>query len=417
MSFSDWENTKLSDICEFQKGYAFKSKDYQNKGRKIVKVSDLNNYSVNYNECICISDEKANDFSKYTLETDDIIITTVGSWPQNPNSVVGKVIKVQKEVSGALLNQNAVRVRVKVNVNQRFIFYVLKNKDFFDYIIGTAQGAANQASITQSDIFNYIFKLPNIKVQNTIANTLICLDNKIEINNQINKNLEEMAQAIYKSWFVDFEPFQDGEFDESELGRIPKGWNTKQLGELIKKNKAKINNFDDWKNELIIDLSNMPRFSMCINQFDKGEKFATNIYKLNKYDILFGSIRSYFGKAGFSPIDGVVTGTVHSYKPTNEEDYSFVLLLTTSKKFIDYTVAVSTGTKMPIVNWDNFCRYSCIYPNTESILLEFNELIMPLIKKMENNILENQKLISLRDSLLPKLLSGEIRVPLETINE
>jgi len=107
-------------------------------------------------------------------------------------------------------------------------FYLLKNKSFADYIIGTAQGVANQASITQNDIKNFKFCMPGKEEQKAIASTLSCLDDKIELNNRINKKLEEMAQAIFKSWFVDFEPFQDG-----ELGRIPKGWRVGKLSDLV----------------------------------------------------------------------------------------------------------------------------------------------------------------------------------------
>lgn len=189
MSFNHWSDIKLAEVCEFQKGYAFKSKDYQDKGRKIVKVTDLNNYSVNIEGCICINEDKTDDYLRYSLKNDDVIITTVGSWPSNPNSVVGKVVIVPKGAEGALLNQNAVRVRATDKAIQKFIFYTLKNKMFFNYIVGTAQGAANQASITQNDIKNYIFSLPSLLEQKAIADTLSCLDAKIELNNKINHNL------------------------------------------------------------------------------------------------------------------------------------------------------------------------------------------------------------------------------------
>jgi len=98
MSYSGWKVINLDDVCEFQKGYVFKSKDYQITGRRIVKVSDLNNYSVNYDGCICIDESRASEYAQYSLECNDVIITTVGSWPSNPNSVVGIVVKVQKRL-------------------------------------------------------------------------------------------------------------------------------------------------------------------------------------------------------------------------------------------------------------------------------------------------------------------------------
>lgn len=216
-----------------------------------------------------------------------------------------------------------------------------------------------------------------------------------------NKNLEELMHVLFKKYFIDNNPFYV-ENDEK--------WNIIKLKDLIIRNRDKINDFDNWKDELLIDLSNMPRFSIAISNFDKGKKFTSNIYKLNKYDLLFGSIRPYFGKVGFSPINGVVTGTVHSFKPIDDIYYSLVLSLISSKTFINYTVSVSKGTKMPSVKWDDFINYEFAIPDDLSKIGEYNKILLPLIHKIEKNILEIQRLTKLRDTLLPKLMSGEIDV-------
>ena len=129
-----------------------------------------------------------------------------------------------------------------------------------------------------------------------------------------------------------------------------------------------------------------------------------------KYDLLFGSIRPYFGKVGFSPINGVVTGTVHSFKPKKAYYFSLVLSLISSKDFINYTVSVSKGTKMPSVKWDDFVDYEIFIPEDLDYIRKFDNLVFPFIKKIDYNIHEIQKLKKLRDTLLPKLMSGEIDV-------
>ena len=189
-----------------------------------------------------------------------------------------------------------------------------------------------------------------------------------------------------------------------------KKWKYIKLNDLIIRNREKIKEFEDWKDELLIDLSNMPRFSISITNFDTGEKFKSNIYKLEKYDLLFGSIRPYFGKVGFSPINGVVTGTVHSFKPKKAYYFSLVLSLISSKDFINYTVSVSKGTKMPSVKWDDFVDYEIFIPEDLDYIRKFDNLVFPFIKKIDYNIHEIQKLKKLRDTLLPKLMSGEIDV-------
>ena len=208
-------------------------------------------------------------------------------------------------------------------------------------------------------------------------------------------------QAIFKKWFLDF---------EIDCENNPNEWHYTEISNLIERNREKIKDFNDWKDELLIDLSNMPRFSIAIGEFDKGKKFTSNIYKLNKYDLLFGSIRPYFGKAGFSPINGVVTGTILSFKPKDFKFYALLLCLISSKRFISYTVANSKGTKMPIINWKEFGKYELALPKDENVIKKFNEIAIPLILEISNNLHQNLKLKNIRDALLPKLMSGEIDV-------
>ncbi len=117
-------------------------------------------------------------------------------------------------------------------ISPLFIYWLFRNMDYQNYIVSNASGTTVKHTSPKT-IKSYTFKMPPIDEQKAIAATLSCLDDKIELNNQINKTLEEMAQAIFKSWFVDFEPFQDGEFVDSELGRIPKWWRVGTIGDFV----------------------------------------------------------------------------------------------------------------------------------------------------------------------------------------
>jgi type I restriction enzyme S subunit len=145
---TDWERARLGDLVETQKGYAFKSGWYCGAGRPIVKVSDFTYDSVDSSSLVCIPESTAIDYLKYELRTGDVVVQTVGSWPTNPASVVGKCVRIPVEVAGALLNQNAVKLTPADSFDRTFLFYLLRNEDFKTYIIGTAQGAASQAAIT-----------------------------------------------------------------------------------------------------------------------------------------------------------------------------------------------------------------------------------------------------------------------------
>ena len=280
----------------------------------------------------------------------------------------------------------------------KYFYYWLKLN--IKYIINNSNGSTFK-EISGGTFKNLELSLPSLNEQKAMSSVLWTIDEKISVLKRINKNLEELMHVLFKKYFIDNNPFYV-ENDEK--------WNIIKLKDLIIRNRDKINDFDNWKDELLIDLSNMPRFSIAISNFDKGKKFTSNIYKLNKYDLLFGSIRPYFGKVGFSPINGVVTGTVHSFKPIDDIYYSLVLSLISSKTFINYTVSVSKGTKMPSVKWDDFINYEFAIPDDLSKIGEYNKILLPLIHKIEKNILEIQRLTKLRDTLLPKLMSGEIDV-------
>src|SRR3990172_8014376 len=196
--------TKLGLHIQTQKGYAFKSEWYNNSGTPIVKVSDFTDDSIDSSNLTCIPNEIATNYLKYQLNNGDVVIQTVGSWPSNPKSVVGKVIRIPSNASGALLNQNAVKIIPDKTLDKSYLFYLLKSNLFKEYIIGCAQGAASQASITLEDIRKFSFKLLPFPTQRIIAAILSTYDDLIENNTRRIKILEEMAQAIYKEWFVNF---------------------------------------------------------------------------------------------------------------------------------------------------------------------------------------------------------------------
>src|SRR5215472_7808938 len=220
------QRTRLGEVVQTQKGYAFKSAWYTDTGRPIVKVSDFTDDSIDCSNLVSIPEEIASGYLKYELGVGDVVVQTVGSWPSNPASVVGKCIRIPDTAAGALLNQNAVKLSPSKCIDPRFLYYLLRNQDFKTYIIGTAQGAASQAAITLESIRAYEFDLPPLRTQRQIAGILSAYDDLIENNQRRIKILEEMARSLYREWFVNFR-FPGHEkvpLVDSPLGPIPKGW-------------------------------------------------------------------------------------------------------------------------------------------------------------------------------------------------
>ena len=160
-----WQWCRLGEVGYFQKGFAFKSKDYTDKGIKITKVSNLNN--PNSKDIVYIDSANETLYEQYKLYNDDIVLTTVGSWPTAPASVVGNAIYIDDNFNNTLLNQNAVRIRT--NLNQKYINIVFNSKLFKNYITDIAQGTANQASITQNGIKSFTLPVPPLEEQKRIA--------------------------------------------------------------------------------------------------------------------------------------------------------------------------------------------------------------------------------------------------------
>ena len=223
-----------------------------------------------------------------------------------------------------------------------------------------------------------------------------------------------MAKTIYDYWFTQFDfPDENGKpyrssggqmvWNEQVKREIPVDWEVKTLSQIMQKNAKP---FDYLSVQAAVDLSIMPSNSISITQLNSSKNFTTNLFEMKKGDILFGSIRPYLHKAGIAPCDGVVAGTVHSYRVLKDYDYNFALFTITRPSFFDYAVNVSSGTKMPVVSSDALLSYKV--PYSESVARKFAELSIQ--KPITENAMESQMLNEIRDWLLPMLMNGQANV-------
>jgi type I restriction enzyme S subunit len=253
------------------------------------------------------------------------------------------------------------------------------------------------------------------------------LDDKIEHNRQMNRTLEAMARAIFKSWFVDFDPIyakMEGRDDplpaevldlfpdelvESELGLIPKGWEVGKVGDVAVNRTDVVRPDEVDEKTFYIGLEHMPRRDIALDSWDYSEKVTSNKYAFRQGSILFGKLRPYFHKVGVTPIDGICSTDILVINGKSDIYQYFLLFLLSSKVFVDNVSAASTGTKMPRTNWKYMESHEIPLPQ-KSLLDEFNAIVTPMVEKIILNIHESRNLVSLRDVLLPKLMSGEIGI-------
>ncbi len=299
----------------------------------------------------------------------------------------------------------------KTGYNPLYLYYWLKTKK--EYLFSIAS-VTRTPILSKSTFEEVLVPVPKKEIQDSIVSVLCAIDRKIMLNNRINDNLQQMAKTIYDYWFTQFDfPDEDGKPYRSSGGQmvwndelkreIPLGWTVKPLANLMKKNTAA---FDYTSVQPAIDLSVMPSNSIALAQLNTSENFTTNLFTMKRGDILFGSIRPYLHKAGIAPCDGVVAGTVHSYQVLKQQDYNFALITISRDIFFDYAVNVSSGTKMPVVNSDSVLAYKV--PYMSEVVSKFNNIA--LMDTITNNVQENQRLIAIREWLLPLLMNGQATV-------
>ena len=409
----EWETSRLGDSVTHQKGFAFKSADYRPNGHPIVRVSNFTDRSIDMAECSYLDHDAVQQYEAYKLRPRDAVIATVGSWPTNPASVVGKTICVPKQAEAALLNQNAVLLRSKADLDQRFLFYLLKQPDFQTYIVGTAQGSASQASITLSDIFGFEFQRPLLAEQKAIAAVLGALDDKIELNRRMNATLEAMARALFQSWFVDFDPVRaklDGRppaaldpataalfpdsFEHCEAELIPRGWRLVPIAEIADINYGK----------------NLPATELRQSGFPVyGAAGVVGFYSTAMFNEPVTLVTSR----------GSGSGTVHqTYEPAFITNNSFTVIPRREwlgRHYLRFSLlnadilSLVTGSAQPQLTIANFSYLKLLEPS-KGVTVVFHKLVDPLWTKAAANDRESRTLATLRDSLLPKLLSGELSV-------
>ena len=295
----------------------------------------------------------------------------------------------------------------------RYIYYFLK-KDF-KFLASLANGGAQQ-NLNSQIIKDYVIKLPSLSIQKEISDLLWTIDAKIETNNKLNEKLEEMAQAIFKSWFVDFEPFKDKPFHETELGMIPEGWEVHAASDMYNINIGKTpprkepiwfsENQNDVKWVSISDLGKSGAF--IIDSSEKLTKEAINKYNIivvPKNTILL-SFKLTIGRVAICNSDMTTNEAIARFYLNDEFDMEYLYMYL---KNYNYELLGSTSSIATAVNSKIIKNMYILKPPFE-VVKRFHSIVNPLFERIRRNIEENKRLASLRDTLLPRLMSGELKV-------
>jgi len=387
----EWKEYKLGELSIGKGSYGIGASavPYSPSLHTYLRITDINDDgTLNKNGLMSLDDENADE---YILQPNDIVFARTGNSTGRSyfyDGSDGKLVYAGFLIKFSLDSKK---------VNPRILKYYTHSKPYFDWVRSFDTGGT-RGNINAKTYGDMPIVLPPRKLQDKIVSILKSLDDKIEVNRKINENLEQQAQALFKSWFVDFEPFKNGEFVESELGMIPKGWRVGKLGEICNVFTGK----KDVKQSQPIGL--YPFFSCSPNHTYSNE------YIYDGPSIIIAGNGSYTGRTSF------YFGKFDLYQRTyactikegfNEKIISFLYYMMKCL-FEPVKMGGTRGSSIPYIVMNDIVLQ--VFALDNSLMEKYSDFAYNVMKQIQQNNQESRRLAELRDTLLPKLMSGELKV-------
>lgn len=390
----EWKEYKVFDIIDEISmgpfGSNIKVDNFINSGVPVLNGSNLQGFKLNEGSFNFVSQEKADSLGKANAHKGDVIITHRGT--------LGQIVYIPEDskYEQYVISQSQFRLKLKQE---------LIRPDFFVYFFHTRLGQhkllsnASQVGVPALARPTSTFKelsipIPSMAVQDRIMSILNALDDKIEVNRRLNENLEQQAQALFKSWFVDFEPFKNGEFVESELGMIPKGWRVGKLGELcqFKRGKGLLS-----KNAIPGDVP-VVAGGLEPSCYHNVSNTQSPVVTVSGSGANAGFMRMYYQKVWASDC---------SFIDSSCDNLLFVYsFLSINRRLLKHA---QTGAVQPHVKPADIHDFDIIIP-PNNLIIKFQKIVSGAFEMRGNIEQESRRLAQLRDTLLPRLMSGELKV-------
>lgn len=409
-----WKTSLLSDVAVVNEKSI--NRDYKNQYIEYIDVSSTLCGEILETQKLSLKDAPSR--AKRIVSDNDILISTV-----RPNL---KHFAFVSKTKPNLIASTGYAVVSSKKVNPRFLYYYLTTEEYTNYLSAIADTTTSTYPAFNPDVLEKSrIPFPSENEQQQIASILSSLDDKIELNRKMNRTLEEIGKALFKRWFVDFEfPNENGEsykssggeMVESELGEIPKGWEVKSLDQI-----TEIKNGFAFKSE---DYTTQGVFLLRTRNFSQTEYIEKDdsaclpeafyeIYKnyqLQKFDVLLVMVGASVGNLGFVTshvLPALQNQNMWNFRALNKENQLFVKYIV--EKIVKENIGSASGSARDFFRKDYFRTIKYVHPK-DSTIKSFNTLIASFFEIIDNNILEIERLSQLRDSLLPRLMSGKMRV-------
>lgn len=400
----EWKEVKIGDLGQIITGKTPKTAIKKNWGGKIPFLSPSDDMSNKTSPVTArtLTELGVAEVAKCLIPANSICVSCIGS-------DLGKVVKTDREL---VTNQQINTIVPHSNVDSDFVYYLM-------CIVGKELNYISKTStavpiINKSTFSDWNIVIPEkVEDQRRIASILSSLDRKIELNNKINADLEEMAQAIFKNWFVDFEPFKDGKFVDSELGKIPEGWKVGRLTDVIKLMPGGTPKTSEplyWDNGTIPffspkDVNGVYCFATEKHITETGlNKCSSNLYPK---DTIFITCRGTVGKVCLAACDMAMNQSNYAIKAIDGYSQYYIFFLV--KSVVERLIKKSNGAVFSAITSKDFDE-EILIPSQKAVE-DFTNVIDGFFRRIFTIGTENSRLSTLRDTLLPRLMSGELEVP------
>lgn len=387
---AEWIKCQIGDLCNTI------SDTYRGNDRDVVLINTsdvLEGRVLNHNPVV---NKNLKGQFKKTFKKNDILYSEIR--PANKRFAFIDF----DDTSNYIASTKLMVLRPNNKVLPKYLFALLKSNDVItklQHLAETRSGTFPQITFS-SELAPMSVLLPDKETQNKIVNILSIIENKINLNLAINKNLEQQVRALFKSWFISLEPFKN---------TVPSDWMLGKLKDILqlKRKPIKAGN-NTYLPYLPID--SIPIKSFALTGFKSNEEAKSSLILFDKDDIIIGAMRVYFHRVILAPCAGITRTTCFTLAPYHKEYLSFALLYCDQDSSIDYAQSTSKGSTMPYAIWEGGLGELEVVIPSPQIAQKFNELVLPMLRKIQSSYFENTELRALRDSLLPQLMSGKLDV-------
>ncbi|HBR7310016.1 TPA: restriction endonuclease subunit S [Klebsiella aerogenes] len=445
-----WATVSIDDIKLPEKyscvggpfGSSLSQKHYVDSGVPVIRGTNLAGDIFSESDFVFVSPDKANELQRNMAFRGDIVFTQRGT--------LGQVALIPEDslYEKYIVSQSQMKLTVNPKQADAYFIYTYFRTNEAKALIENNAIIGGVPHINLGILKEFKLRLPPLSEQKRISEVSKSIDNKINLNRQINQTLEQISQTLFKSWFVDFDPVIDNaldagnsipealqsraelrqkvrnstdfkplpadiralfpaEFEETELGWIPKNWHIRDFSDIAVLIKNNIKSDDICDDIHYIGLEHLERKHIFITSYGNGSDVSSNKSAFNKGDLLFGKLRPYFHKVAITPFSGICSTDILVFRAKEKFYKSLMAMYAFTDEFVAYANLRSTGTRMPRAEAKDLLKYKIILPN-KNILEKFELLLEDYWAKGQLNNNENEQLTALRDTLLPKLISGEL---------